>query len=121
MADLSELSGILYLSTISNSNAESALDQALASLLNATAPEAGAETSPRILYRLYYEQAQGPSSTSVDGDIINMSSSSIELAFDDGTLQSVRDAWNALRVDEEEAEYMKFEDREGQDDEDVYE
>jgi hypothetical protein len=49
--------------------------------------------------------------------------SSLSLAFDDATLQSVRDAWDALRngPEDNEAEYMKFDDREGQDDaDDVY-
>ena len=51
-----------------------------------------------------------------------MPSSSIDLAFDDTALQSVRDAWNALQVSEDEgSEYMYFEDREGQDDvDDLY-
>lgn len=51
-----------------------------------------------------------------------MPSSSTELAFDDSTLQSVRDAWDALpRPEDDDADYMTFEDREGQDDvEDLY-
>ncbi|KAH8169804.1 GDP dissociation inhibitor domain-containing protein [Sarocladium implicatum] len=113
---------ILYLSTISSQTADTALDQALSSLLAGSSESAENLTQARILYRLRYEQAQTSPSTSVDGSVINMPSSSIDLAFDDTALQSVRDAWNALQVSEDEgSEYMYFEDREGQDDvDDLY-
>ncbi|KAK0387909.1 hypothetical protein NLU13_4154 [Sarocladium strictum] len=114
---------IVYLSTIADSNADSALEQALRSLLTAASSNMEDGGSPRVLYRLCYEQAQGPTSTSVDGNIINMPCSSLSLAFDDANLQSVRHAWDALRgPEDEETFYMKFDDREGQDDaDDVYE
>lgn len=107
--------GIVYLSTMADPDADAALDRSLNTLLTAASASVDDSTPPQVLYRLYYEQAEGPSSTSVDGRIVNMPCSSVALAFDDATLQSVRDAWDHLR-ESDDGDYMKFDDREGQDD-----
>lgn len=110
---------MVYLSTLAASEAEELLNAALSALVKAVPSES---EQPKILYRLTYEQGQGCQSTTVDGGLIKMPTSSLSLTFDDAMLPAVQKAWTVLQhaVDEDQ-EYMNFEDREGQgDDDDVY-
>lgn len=110
---------VLYLSTVRTSSAKIVLKKALSSLLAAVAD--GQEVPPCI-YQLYYEQSIGASTLNVDGSVATFSSSLSSLAFDDSLLDSVQQAWELATggPGQDEAEYMKFEDREGRDDDDAY-
>lgn len=116
------ISGSLYLSTIATDDDSSALlDQALSSLLSAT-------TSPdqapiKVLYQLYYEQAEALStSLVVEGNTATFPHPSLGLAFSDSVLDPVREAWDFVmeraNIEKGREEYMVFEDREGFFDED---
>lgn len=112
---------LVYLSTISTSSSKSLLTKALSSLLSAISPD----SSSPILYTLSYDQKSGgATTTSVDGNVITFPSVPLDLAFNDTVMEQVRTAWNAVvRKDaqrDESGEYMIFDDREGQGDEDVY-
>lgn len=75
------------------------------------------------IYQLYYEQCRGTSSLVVNGNIATLPLPPVDLAFNDTVLDPIQEAWNTFLgiFKEEDAQYMKFEDREGQDDEDAYE
>ena len=67
-------------------------------------------------FQLYYEQAIPSGSFSSEGHIFDFSSSSTSLAFDDTTLGAAKEAWKLVMgsmTDDEEAEYMRYQDREG--------
>lgn len=67
----------------------------------------------KLLYSLYYEQAQEISSD--DGAI----ESSLDLAFNDEILNSVEAEWKIILDDDaKQATFMKFEDRQGAADDD---
>ena len=70
---------------------------------------------------MYYDQRAGPTSLSVDGNTITFPPPSLDLAFNDSVLDPVHDAWKVLMgsgAEDEDIEYLKFEDREGADDDD---
>jgi hypothetical protein len=71
----------------------------------------------KLLYSLYYEQEQQASST----DPITPSEASLDLAFNDEILQTVEDQWKSIVADRNgvvEDSFMKFDDREGMNDDD---
>jgi RAB protein geranylgeranyltransferase component A len=110
----------LYLSTIPTERSKHLLQRALAALL-ATQK---VEHADACLYQLYYEQRAGSGELKVDGNVVTFPCPSISLAFDDATLEPVRQAWDTVgRPDGAEGvTYMQFEDREKlDDDDDVYE
>ena len=76
------------------------------------------------MYQLYYEQTTGSSKSSINGQEFLFSPPLMDLAFNDSTLVAVQEAWRRVlgpMDQDEEAEYMKFQDREGMgDDDDVY-
>lgn len=113
--------GVLYLSTVSSPNAGKLLSKALAGLLATVNTD---QETPNPLYELYYEQT-GPSSAVSEADgLIDLPSMRLDLAFNDSTMENVEKTWDALTKDDEQkdgVEYMKFEDREGADDDDQYE
>lgn len=94
---------------------------ALASLLAAVA---GAGDDQRSLYQLYYEQRDGPTALHVKDNVITFPSAPLDLVFNDQVLEPVQEAWKMVMGPAAEAdgvEYMKFQDREGQGDDDAYE
>ena len=116
------LLGVVYLSCTYAPKSDVLLTTALANLLAAVP---GEQATPRILYRLSYEQVGGEHSLEVNGNVVNFPPLPLDLAFNDSALESVREAWKLvtarIKVDED-AEYMVFEDREGSDDQDnIYE
>ncbi|PKS09549.1 hypothetical protein jhhlp_004166 [Lomentospora prolificans] len=110
---------ILYLSTIFSPNSKRILSDALTSVLSALSPPEG--ETPSCLYQFYYEQSQGSTDVSIDGTIVTLPAPRFDLAFDDASLDPVRETWAAIARflgDEDPGEYMTFEDREGVDDDD---
>lgn len=110
---------VLYLSTVRTSSAKIVLEKALSSLL---ATVADGQEVPPCIYQLYYEQSVGASSLNVDGSVATFSSCLSSLAFDDSLLDSVQQAWELVTGSsgQDKTEYMRFEDREGGDDDDAY-
>jgi hypothetical protein len=75
----------------------------------------------KVLYSVYYEQRPGPSVNSHRENICGLACSSVDLAFDDTTLDNVEDAWKTVmkitggnQVSQADllGTYMTFEDRE---------
>lgn len=90
------------------------LEKALSSLLIAVDNN---EAAPECLYQFYYEQGTSAATVvNVDGTIITLPLPSLDLAFNDSTLDPVHEAWKLVVADatgDDGVEYMKFEDREG--------
>ncbi|KAK4140234.1 GDP dissociation inhibitor-domain-containing protein [Dichotomopilus funicola] len=106
---------VVYLTTLTNPNAQEILNNALVGFISATSD---AEPSP-VLYRLQYEQLAGSDKSHIEGSVFNLPAPSASLSFDDTTLESVREAWAMVMGDDAGgAEYMVFEDREGAAEED---
>ncbi|XDG07801.1 hypothetical protein ABKA04_007416 [Annulohypoxylon sp. FPYF3050] len=116
---------VIYLSTLATEGSAQALEKALAQVLSAATPSDAQK--PKCLYSLSYEQALSPRepshTTRGKTSTFAFPSPSLNLAFDDGCLDAVKDAWKLVVGDESsEDEYMVFEDREGVgDDDQVYE
>ncbi|KAJ4254314.1 Rab proteins geranylgeranyltransferase component A [Fusarium torreyae] len=110
---------VIYLSTVCTSSAKSVLEQALSSLFAAVS---ASQDVASLIYQLYYEQSNGTNSLNIDTGIATFSTTSLGLAFDDSVLDSVHEAWKLVNgdTDDEAVEYMKFEDREGGIDDDLY-
>ncbi|KAF5019297.1 hypothetical protein F66182_8690 [Fusarium sp. NRRL 66182] len=110
---------VIYLSTVSTPSAKSVLETALSSLLISVSD--GQVVAPPI-YQLYYEQSNGTSALNVDTNIATFSPACLSLAFDDSSLDSAQEAWKFVTGDagDEAVDYMKFEDREGGEDDDFY-
>lgn len=92
------------------------LHSALDSLLSALRDGDGA---PKCLYQLYYQQSRGLAAMKTDGNTLHLPAPSLSLAFDDSTLESVREAWKVVMgpaAGDSETEYMVFADREPADD-----
>ncbi|KAI1851158.1 hypothetical protein JX265_013276 [Neoarthrinium moseri] len=113
----------IYLTTHTSPSAKKNLEQALGSLL-ATAAE---QETPICLYQLYYEQtvSEGTPLVETVGAVPKFSfpSPSPNLAFDDSSLDTVKQAWKQVMGDEaQDDEFMIFEDREGADaNDEIYE
>jgi RAB protein geranylgeranyltransferase component A len=108
---------VVYLSTVPGPSAKAILEAALAALLETQK----SDEAPRCLYQLFYEQRADPSTLAVDGNVVTLPCPSVALAFDDGMLEPVRQAWNTVSGQDagvEGVKYMQFEDREQIDDED---
>ncbi|CAG9995095.1 unnamed protein product [Clonostachys byssicola] len=107
---------VVYLSTVTSADSHGLLVEALSSLLSTITIDGDAPSSS---FQVYYEQKTASSSVEVDGPIIRMPQSCLDLAFNDDVMNHVRAAWDAVtRADEatDGAGYMTFEDREGVDD-----
>ena len=92
------------------------LQAALDSLLSAVGDS---DVIPKSLYQLYYQQSRGSTATQTDGKIVQLPAPSLSLAFDDATLESVREAWKVAvgsAAEDTETQYMVFADREPADD-----
>lgn len=116
--------GVIYLTTVAAPLSVQRLEEALDALLAAATATGGSQ--PVCLYKLQYEQSlssREPTSTTRGGvTTFAFPSPSLDLAFDDSCLESVKDAWKVVvRDDTPEDAYMVFEDREGVgDDDEVY-
>lgn len=116
--------GVIYLTTQAASQAVQRLESALSNLLAAVTAEG--QTTPICLYKLQYDQSLSAreASTTAHGSVSTFAfpSPSLNLAFDDRCLDTVRDAWKlVIGEDASEDEYMVFQDREGvADDDDGY-
>ncbi|KAI8623390.1 GDP dissociation inhibitor [Xylariaceae sp. FL1651] len=112
---------VIYLTTLATSQAVHILDAALVALLQVAA------TSAECLYKLYYEQttsARQPLTTlRGNATVFEFPSPSLGLAFDDASLEAVKEAWKlVMKGDASDDTYLIFEDREGMgDDDDIYE
>ncbi|KAI0454026.1 GDP dissociation inhibitor-domain-containing protein [Xylaria acuta] len=111
---------VIYLTMEAIPQSLDILDMALTALLQAVA------TAADVLYKLYYEQATSARKSLVTSQdsatVFEFPSPSLGLAFDDGSLDTVKEAWKIVMKDEVlDDTFMKFEDREGMgDDDDVY-
>ncbi|KAL4805808.1 hypothetical protein BDV18DRAFT_13358 [Aspergillus unguis] len=110
---------VLYGSiSIPGEQGQSLIDSAIEKLL-----QSSADPGAKSLWSLRYTQlgrAVGsgtrPANT-ISGNIIKFPPPSLDLAFDDSTLDLVKDAWAIVMGDEASTdEFMKFEDRESYDD-----
>jgi hypothetical protein len=80
------------------------------------------------LYSVYYKQKAGPLGNSYSENICGLGSPSVDLAFEDTTLENVEDAWRAVMGlsagDQPQADlsetYMRFEDRDPMGEEEEY-
>lgn len=106
------------MTTLSTPNSKEVLQKALDAFLGAI----GEDHASGILYKLQYEQLEGPQKFQADGSVISFPAPSSSLSFDDSILEPVKEAWKKIMGDAAaEAEYMTFADREGvMDDDDAY-
>ncbi|KAI1091358.1 GDP dissociation inhibitor [Rostrohypoxylon terebratum] len=112
---------VIYLSTLATEGSAQALETALTQLLSAATPPD--VQKPKSLYSLAYEQSLSPRepsrTTRGKTSTFAFPSPSLNIAFDDGCLDAVKDAWKLVVGDESpDDEYMIFEDREGVGDDD---
>ncbi|KFZ03238.1 hypothetical protein V502_11116 [Pseudogymnoascus sp. VKM F-4520 (FW-2644)] len=107
---------VLYASTTNIQNPKSRLESAVSKLLkSADAPRADAEGSEQgaVLFEMYYEQSRSSTSNLASDTSCALPSSSLDLSFDDSTLDGVEDAWRRIMGSPEtESPYMAFETRE---------
>ncbi|KAI0521095.1 rab protein geranylgeranyltransferase component A [Xylaria bambusicola] len=111
---------VIYLTMQTTPQSSHLLDAALTALLQ------NETTTADVLYKLYYEQAatsrQPLATPQGSATVFEFPSPSLSLAFDDGSLDAVQEAWKLIMKDEGiDDAFMQFEDREGvDDDDDVY-
>jgi hypothetical protein len=107
---------VLYASTTNIRNPKVRLEAALSKLLkSADAPRADAEGSEQdaVLFEMYYEQSRSSTSNLASSTSCALPSSSLDLSFDDSTLDDVEDAWRRIMGSPgTESPYMVFETRE---------
>lgn len=73
------------------------------------------------LWRLHYEQTCGAGSLIVEDNIVSFDRFTPDLAFNDTVLESVQRAWQVVAgPDVDNDSYMKFEDREGVQEDDTF-
>jgi hypothetical protein len=102
---------------MATSRSEEILERVLADTLDAVVPEG----APLILYQIYYEQAQSSGQSEQHDRIFEFPAPPGVLLFQDTTLDHVREAWKFVRgdkLDDGDAEFMVFPDREGVGDDD---
>lgn len=80
--------------------------------------------APKQLYTLHYEQSQSAPGLKTSEDTLTLPSPRTSLAFDDTTLDTVREAWGILwdkfgGGEEERGEFMVFEDRQPEEDDEM--
>ncbi|KAJ2989015.1 hypothetical protein NUW58_g3682 [Xylaria curta] len=112
---------VVYLTMQTVPRSSHILELALTALLRAAA------TTADVLYKLYYEQATSARNLVVasrgSATVLEFPSPSLGLAFDDNSLDAVKEAWkHVIKSEVPDTAFMKFEDREGMgdDDDDVY-
>lgn len=92
------------------------LDAGVARLLDATPVS---DLKPEVLWSLKYrakgrstDTKAGPVLTAMSGKVMMFPPASIDLAFDDSILESVKEMWKSIMGDEvEEEDFMKVEER----------
>ena len=68
----------------------------------------------QLLYSVYYEQMPDPVSS-----VLSISATALDLAFNDEILEAVHTDWKKIMgKDVDDAEFMRFEDRSGMNDDD---
>ena len=105
----------MYLSSPKTSQSKSLLDTALSSFLSTFADGADA---PKCIWKMHYTQAAGNGAFGIEGNIGTFDLISPEMAFNDDVLPPVQQAWEMVTGADNGEGYMKFEDREGANDED---
>lgn len=113
---------VLYLTTPTRSKSKQLVEAALRTFLTAIAAEG--ELAPHVLYKLYYEQAQGSrsaftdqSASGLDSLTFSFPAPAASLSFDDSVLETVKAAWGRVMGDATDgAEYMVFSDRQSEQD-----
>ncbi|KAG6014828.1 hypothetical protein E4U43_006081 [Claviceps pusilla] len=109
---------VVYLSTLSCPNSCALLDVSLSKLLAAAA---SSSQSAKCLWRLHYEQTCGAGSFAVQDNIGTFGRFAPDLTLNDSVLEPVQQAWQAVvGPDADTDNYMKFDDREGVQDDDVF-
>ncbi|KAF2970676.1 hypothetical protein GQX73_g2887 [Xylaria multiplex] len=108
---------VVYLTMQTTPQSSHVLDIALATLLQAVAADGD------VLYKLYYEQANSSRHSLVTSQgsatVFEFPSPSLGLAFDDESLDTVKEAWKIVMKDDAlDNAFMQFEDREGMGDDD---
>ncbi|OBT67688.1 hypothetical protein VE03_03511 [Pseudogymnoascus sp. 23342-1-I1] len=107
---------VLYASTTNIQSPKERLEKAVSKLLkSADAPRADAEGSEQdpVLFEMYYEQARSSTSNLASETSCALPPSSLDLSFDDSTLDGIEDAWRRIIGNPEtESPYMAFETRE---------
>jgi hypothetical protein len=108
---------VIYASTLcAGPSDRELLDLAVKSLLYQVDSD---ESETVVLWNMYYEQRGVPerSEASKDG-LFSIPPSSLDLAFDDGVMETVRDAWRFVLGDEaKDEDFLCFPDREGEESE----
>ncbi|KAI0428243.1 rab protein geranylgeranyltransferase component A [Xylaria sp. FL1042] len=110
---------VVYLTMQTTPQSSHILDQALTALLQVVT------TTADVLYKLYYDQASSSRQSLVtprgSAIVFEFPSPSLSLAFDDGGLEAVHEAWKLIMKNQSDDTFMQFEDRESMgDDDDVY-
>jgi hypothetical protein len=115
--------GVLYATTLVSANSKALLDIAVSSLLVAHGKIPDAENAeesprvPRVLYSLYYEQAQTSTSSADSLHVLSLPSPSLDLAFDDDVLETVEGAWKKVMGTRDggadAGPFLAFQEREG--------
>ncbi|KFY25166.1 hypothetical protein V493_04806 [Pseudogymnoascus sp. VKM F-4281 (FW-2241)] len=107
---------VLYASTTNIHTPKRRLEVAVSRLLkSADAPRADVEGSEQdaVLFEMYYEQSRSSTSNLASDTSCALPPSSLDLSFDDSTLDGVEDAWRRIMGNPEtESPYMVFETRE---------
>ncbi|KFX95625.1 hypothetical protein V490_03741 [Pseudogymnoascus sp. VKM F-3557] len=97
---------VLYASTTNIQNPKGRLEAAVSKLLKSAEPGT-------VLFEMYYEQSRSSTSNLASDTSCALPSSSLDLSFDDSTLDGVEDAWRRIMGSPEtESPYMVFETRE---------
>ncbi|KFY43685.1 hypothetical protein V494_01843 [Pseudogymnoascus sp. VKM F-4513 (FW-928)] len=107
---------VLYASTTNIQNPKARLEAAVSKLVESTdVPHADAVGSKQdaVLFEMYYEQSRSSTSNLASETSCALPPSSLDLSFDDSTLDGVEDAWRRIMGSPEtESFYMVFETRE---------
>ncbi|TRX94033.1 hypothetical protein FHL15_005111 [Xylaria flabelliformis] len=113
---------VIYMTMKATPQSSEALDGALECVLQVleSVPD---EPEADVLYKLYYEQGTSAREPVVKSQgsatMFEFPSPSVGLAFDDTSLDAVKEAWKIIMNNEvPDDEFMKFEDREGMGDDD---
>jgi hypothetical protein len=111
-------SGLLYASTSLQGDAGF---QLLRRAVEALTSSVDVAPHPTVLWSVQYEKCSNitdPSSAQTpDAHILEFSGSSLDLAFDESKLDRVRDVWQKI-VGDDAGQFLVFEDREGNRDDD---
>jgi hypothetical protein len=115
---LTRCSGILYASTsLSDEVGFQLLKKAVDALLSTV----DVTPTPTVMWCMQYQQhtnsSTGSAKTPSTGHVLKMSPPSLHLAFEDATLDRVRELWEKIMGDEAD-EFLVFEDRDANVDDD---